>query len=90
MTFQVARRRAGLVVQAFFLGGFVPMTIAVGTLYQDTPMRLCNAYGLEDQQRLGACLVYLAVAVAIVWLIRAGRILIDTPEHPPRSSSTPG
>lgn len=69
-------RQAGLVVQAFFLGGFLPMTIAVGTLYQDTPSRLCNAYRLEDQQDLGRHLVYLAVAVAAVWLIRTVRGVI--------------
>jgi len=63
-------RAAGRVVQAFFLGSTLPMMVAVGTLYQNAPARLCNAYRLDDQQALGTLLVYLAVAVAVVWLVR--------------------
>ncbi|MCE9657376.1 MAG: hypothetical protein K8R60_02375 [Burkholderiales bacterium] len=69
-------REAGNVVQAFFLGGFLPMTIAVGTLYQEMPLRLCNAYRLDDQQDLGQSLVYLAVAMTAVWLVRTARSVI--------------
>jgi hypothetical protein len=67
---------AGPVVQAFFLGGLLPMTIAVGTLYQDAPLRLCNAYRLDDQRALGGLLVYFAIALAAVWLIRTARGVI--------------
>jgi len=66
------------VVQAFFLGGMLPMTIAVGTLYQNAPLRLCNAYRLDDQQALGSHLVVLAVAVAGVWLVRTTRRLMGS------------
>ena len=68
-------RAAGLVVQAFFLGNIVPMTIIVGTLYQDSPLRLCNAYRLDDQQQLGLALLWAAIAIAIAWLLRAVRRL---------------
>ena len=68
-------RAAGLVVQAFFLGNILPMTIIVGTLYQDSPLRLCNAYRLEDQQQLGLALLWAAIAIAIAWLLRAVRRL---------------
>ena len=68
-------RAAGLVVQAFFLGNILPMTIIVGTLYQDSPLRLCNAYRLDDQQRLGLALLWVAIAIAIAWLLRAVRRL---------------
>ncbi len=61
-------RAAGLVVQGFFLGNVLPMTLVVGTLYQDAPLRLCNAYRLDDQQQLGFVLVWGAAAVAVVWL----------------------
>lgn len=63
-------RAAGLVVQGFFLGNVLPMTLVVGTLYQDAPLRLCNAYRLDDQQQLGFALVWGATAVAVAWLVR--------------------
>ncbi len=61
-------RAAGLVVQGFFLGNVLPMTFVVGTLYLDSPLRLCNAYRLDDQQQLGSVLAWGAGAVAAVWL----------------------
>ena len=61
-------RAAGLVVQGFFLGNVLPMTAVVGQLYIDSPLRLCNAYLLDDQARLGQWLVGAAVLVAVGWL----------------------
>jgi hypothetical protein len=61
---QLSWQRAGLLVQAFFLGNVLPMTAAVGQVYRDSPLRLCNAYLLEDQARLGLGLVVLAVLAA--------------------------
>ena len=63
-------RRAGVVVQAFFLGNILPMTGVVGTLYQDSAARVCNAYRLDDQQALGLALVLIAIATAALWLFR--------------------
>jgi hypothetical protein len=60
-------RPAGLVVQGFFLGNVLPMMGAAGQLYQDSPVRLCNAYLLDDQVCLGQLLVGLAVAIALAW-----------------------
>ena len=68
----VSWRRAGTVIQAFFLGNVLPMMAVVGTLYQDSPTRLCSAYLLDDQQRLGAALVWAAVGIAMLWLLRLG------------------
>jgi hypothetical protein len=65
-------RRAGLVVQGFFLGNVLPMTAVVGTLYQDAPQRLCNGYRLDEQVLVGTLLVALAVALALGWLVAAG------------------
>ena len=59
---------AGLVVQGFFLGNVLPMTVVVGQLYVDSPLRLCNAYLLDDQARLGQWLVSAAALLAVGWL----------------------
>jgi hypothetical protein len=64
---RVSWQPAGFLVQGFFLGNVLPMTAAVGQLYQDSPLRLCNAYLLEDQVRLGRWLVALAILVATAW-----------------------
>jgi hypothetical protein len=61
---QLSWQRAGVLVQAFFLGNLLPMMAAVGQLYQDAPLRLCNAYLLEDQVRLGQALVIVSVLTA--------------------------
>jgi hypothetical protein len=63
------------VVQGFFLGNVLPMTVIAGTLYQDAPQRLCNAYRLDDQQQLGLALVWAAALVALGWLLQVGRHL---------------
>ncbi|MCO5100585.1 MAG: hypothetical protein M9885_06765 [Burkholderiaceae bacterium] len=65
-------RRAGLVVQGFFLGNVLPMTAVAGILYQDAPQRLCNGYRLDEQVLVGTLLVVLAGAVALGWLVAAG------------------
>ncbi len=61
---------AGRVVQGFFLGNVLPMTVVVGQLYIDSPLRLCNAYLLDDQARLGQWLVAGAAVLAASWLAR--------------------
>ncbi len=66
-------QRAGTVVQAFFLGNLLPMMAVVGTLYQDSTTRLCNAYLLDDQHFLGVALIWIAIVVAAVWLLNLGR-----------------
>ena len=68
-------RAAGLVVQGFLLGNMLPMTAVVGQLYIDAPLRLCNAYLLDDQARLGQWLIALAVLAALGWLAQAGWVM---------------
>ena len=68
-------RAAGLVVQGFFLGNMLPMTAVVGQLYIDAPLRLCNAYLLDDQARLGQWLIALAVLLALGWLAQVGWVM---------------
>jgi hypothetical protein len=85
---QPSWRAAGLVVQGFFLGNVLPMMAIVGTLYQDSPLRLCNAYRLDDQQHLGQGLVGIAIVVALGWLVQVGRRLAAPPAAPRRSVET--
>ncbi len=61
-------RAAGWVVQGFFLGNMLPMTAVVAQLYIDSPLRLCNAYLMDDQTRLGEWLVTVAALLAVGWL----------------------
>ena len=69
-------RPAGLLVQGFFLGNVLPMTAVIGQLYVDSPARVCNAYLLDDQIRLGQMLVWLTAIVAVGWLVLVVRALI--------------
>lgn len=64
---QLSWRRAGLLVQGFFLGNVLPMTAVVGNLFETSPARVCNAYLLDDQVRLGEGLIWIAVLVGLVW-----------------------
>ena len=67
---------AGLVLQGFFLGNVLPMTAVAAQLYIDAPVRICNAYLLGDQVRLGQWLIALACALALLWLAHVARILV--------------
>ena len=69
---RISWQRAGVVVQAFFLGNVLPMMVVAGTLYQDSATRVCNAYRLDDQQDLGLALVWIAAGVLALWLLRLG------------------
>jgi hypothetical protein len=70
-------QRAGTVMQAFFLGNVLPMLAVVGVLYQDSTTRLCQAYGLDDQQALGTGLLWVAAGIAALWLLTAALRLTD-------------
>ena len=59
---------SGLVVQSFFLGNMLLMGTVVGQLYASTPLRLCNAYLLDDQERLGTWLSGISIGTALAWL----------------------
>jgi len=72
---RISWRPAGLLVQGFFLGNVLPMTVVAGQLFQDTPVRLCNAYLLDDQVRLGQWLVGLAALVAAAWFAQVVRAM---------------
>ena len=51
------------------------MTVVIATLYQDSPIRLCNAYRIDDQQLLGSGLLWLSGALAVGWFVHVARRL---------------
>jgi len=67
---------AGLLVQGFFLGNLLPMMAVAGQLYADSPVRICNAYLLDDQTRLGEWLIALAGVAALAWLAQVARTMV--------------
>ena len=69
-------RPAGLLVQGFFLGNVLPMSVVIGQLYVDSPVRVCNAYLLGDQVRLGQALSWGAAIIAVLWLAQVARVLV--------------
>ena len=71
---------AGMVVQCFFLGMLLPMMAVVGQLYIDAPLRLCNAYLLDDKERLGRWLIALAALLALAWLAHTAWRLVRREE----------
>lgn len=69
-------RPAGLLLQGFFLGNVLPMMAVVGYLFESSPVRVCNAYLLDDQALLGQALVWIAAVIAIVWLTRLVQLML--------------
>jgi hypothetical protein len=65
-------RSAGIIVQGFFLGNVLPMMAIAGSLYVDTPIRLCNQYRLNEQLRVGQSVMWFAGSVGALWLARTG------------------
>ncbi|MHB1198979.1 MAG: group III truncated hemoglobin [Polaromonas sp.] len=65
------------------------MMAVVGYLFESSPVRLYNAYLLDDQERLGQSLVWIAAAIGLAWLGGVVRALIlrDTPAMLPAPSS---
>ena len=80
---------AGLLVQGFFLGNMLPMTVVVGQMYIDSPLRLCNAYLLDDQIRLGTWLVAVAALLALGWLAHVAWQMSQGPGAIPRHLEDP-
>ncbi|WP_406625271.1 hypothetical protein [Acidovorax sp. SDU_ACID1] len=76
-------RRAGLGLQAFFLGNTLPMMAVAGWLYETASVRLCNAYRLDEQVWLGQTLSWTAAGIAALWL---GRITWRMSRQDPRDA----
>ncbi len=66
---QASWRRSNTVVRLFFLGNFCWMSAIVGLIYQDQPVRLCNAYLQDDQAWTGGGLIALSIVLPMLWLL---------------------
>lgn len=72
---------AGLLVQGFFLGNVLPMTAVVGYLFESSPVRVCNAYLLDDQERLGEKLIWITAAVGLAWFAHLILVMMRREAH---------
>lgn len=64
-------RRAGVILQGFFIVNWAWMSITAGMLYQTAPQQLCSVYLDEQQQSAGTGLVLLASLIVGIWLLLA-------------------
>lgn len=67
MLLPAALAHANRIIQLFFLGNLAAMMAIVGMLYQDAPQRLCNLYLRDEQTAAGIGLVFLAIAIPLLW-----------------------
>lgn len=81
---------AGLVVQSFFLGNLLLMGAVVGQLYANSPLRLCNAYLLGDQERLGRWLTGISAALAVAWIAQVMWWIVRREADARTMAGTPG
>lgn len=68
--------RAPLVLQLFFVGVAVSMSVWLGVYFGTVDLRLCNAYSLDSQHRSGFAIAVLGSAVGALWLAINGRELL--------------
>ncbi len=57
------------IVRGFVWANLVSMLAALGWLYLEAPVRLCNSYLVDQQAMLGRALLLIAAAVALSWII---------------------
>ncbi len=75
LPFALSWPRMGFVLKGIFLAEVVATCFRLGWLYRVSPIRLCNNYGLGDQQRLGGYLLVLGGGLLawIGWKLLMGR-----------------
>lgn len=66
--------RLGFVGKSFLLLNATSMLAAVGWLYRVAPVRLCNAYLIDDQATLGTAYFFLSTVIfgGILWRVWGG------------------
>ena len=61
----------GPVLRGFFKAQIISMLLLLGFLYTHAPIRICNSYLVDGQQRLGLGFVTVAVGLTLWWVIPA-------------------
>lgn len=69
----------GFVVRGVLLSEVVATFFRLGWLYRISPVRLCNNYGLDDQQRLGGYMLLLGGGLLawLGWKLFMGRVGVE-------------
>ena len=57
------------VLRGFLKAQAISMLLLLSFLYTHAPLRICNSYLVDDQQRLGMGFAYAAVVLTLIWLI---------------------
>lgn len=57
------------VLRGFCKAQAISMSLILAFLYTHAPLRVCNSYLIEDQQRLGAGFVVVGLAFVAVWAV---------------------
>lgn len=63
--------RLAAVFRWFLLANIIPMLVVMGWLYEQSPVRLCNNYLMDQQLLLARALWAIAGALALLWILRA-------------------
>lgn len=73
--------RLPILARALLWAHLIPMLVVMGWIYNEAPVRLCNAYLLDQQTLLAWTLWGLAAAISAFWTIRAFIGRPPNPEH---------
>jgi len=73
--------RAHPILKGVLKAQAVSMLGILAFLYTHAPMRICNAYLVEDQMRLGYGFLFTALGVSLLWIIP----LFHPQQEPPRA-----
>ena len=49
----------------------VSMLLLLAFVYTHAPLRICNSYLVDDQQRLGIGFAFVAIGLALIWIVQA-------------------
>ena len=65
---RLCARRLSSLAAGFIVANLLSMWAAAGWMYRGFPARLCNYYLIDEQFLAGTLLVWLSVALAVIWL----------------------
>jgi len=86
----VSWSRMGFIVRGVCVAEAIATCFRLGWLYQVSPVRLCNNYALDDQQRLGGYMLAIgaALTVWVAWKLVWGRFNPQPEDRPAASPPT--